>query len=129
MVPFPTNTNNSDYMKVLTIYSNQQNQAALNLKTHDEYVSRYDSWIKANTNLRDQGLPLQPVLVLPKKVTFEDDGGITYTPFDDLKVTALPPLNTSPSTGPVATTGIPVDRLDTVLMLLQELLRRIPPKV
>ena len=123
MIQRPTDfTDFTAYSKLLTIWHNQQNQDAENATSHDNYVTAALSWITTGISQRDHGQPVPPPPVIPKYVTYNDDGTITYTDFPDLKPAVLPPV-----TAPGGTIVSPptMDRTDAILMLVQSIAKKL----
>ena len=130
MIAKPTDFSDPDaYMKLLTIWHNQQNQDAENAKNHDTYATDYTSWMVRNTQSQANGGAIDPPLTMPQRRQYNDDGTVTLTPFTDLKPTVLPPLsvNSTPLTGLVpkgTQVQMTIDqKLDAILMLLNSLVK------
>ena len=64
-----------------------------------------------------------PPLVIPQKVSYNDDGTISLSPFLDLKPTVMP-SNVTTSGSPVAINP-PMDRTDAILMLLGQIAKKL----
>ncbi len=118
MIARPTDFNDIvTYMKLLTIWHNQQNQDAENQKAHDDFVGAAKTWLIQAESQRNHGSPIPDKPTLPQHKQYNDDGTITLTAFPDLVIPELSVPN-APSTGSGASTNPPADRTDAILMLL-----------
>jgi hypothetical protein len=124
MISFPTYLGNPDYFRLLPIWNNQQHQDAQNQLAHDAYQTAAEDWLIKNQSKLAYNQPLLPPLTPPKHVQYNDDGTQTLTDFPDLKPTVMPPAGV-PS-GPVVDPAPPMDRLDAVLMIVTQILNRMP---
>jgi hypothetical protein len=118
MIARPTDfTDIVTYMKLLTIWHNQQNQDAENLKAHDDFAGAAKTWIVQAVSQLAHGLPVPDKPVLPQHKQYNDDGTITLTAFPDLAVPELP-VPDAPGGGSGVSKNPPADRTDAILMLL-----------
>src|ERR1035437_2827632 len=130
MVTRPTiGSDPSTFVLLLTTWSNQQKQDQQNTAAHDDFVEKAKGWVMTNQRQQELGLAIYPPLVIPKKVTYNDDGTISYSDFPDLSLPVLAPL-TAPT--PNVTGLVPAntkkqltidEKLDAILILLESLVK------
>jgi hypothetical protein len=113
-------TNFDQYLKLLTIWNNQQNQDAENLKNHDNFVADAQRWLVQAESQRNHNQPIPQKPALPVHRVYNDDGTIIMTAFTDLVLPELLSTGTPALSGSVVSPPA-MDRTDVLLMLVSKI--------